>query len=70
MTAFEDLLDDIFDGQKTALYAEFERWLRHSRRFRAFAARNHKSDLTPGNQLIFDGLAICLIRMRVVILSG
>jgi hypothetical protein len=30
-------LDDIFDGKKTALYPEFEHWVRNSRRFKAFA---------------------------------
>jgi hypothetical protein len=37
MTAVDDLLDYIFDGQKPALYPEFEGWLRGSRRFKAFA---------------------------------
>jgi hypothetical protein len=34
----DDLLNYIFDGQKTELYQEFEVWLRGSRRFAAFAA--------------------------------
>lgn len=33
----DELLDAIFDGQKTELAAEFEGWLRGSRRFMAFA---------------------------------
>lgn len=37
MTALDDLLDYIFDGQKPALYPEFEGWVRGSRRFNAFA---------------------------------
>jgi hypothetical protein len=37
MTALDDLLDYLFDGQKPALYPEFEDWLRESRRFKAFA---------------------------------
>ncbi len=37
MTTLDDLLDTIFDGQRPALYAEFEGWIRDSRRFRAFA---------------------------------
>jgi hypothetical protein len=37
MTALDDLIDDIFDGKKPALYPEFEGWVRDSRRFRAFA---------------------------------
>ena len=37
MTALDDLLDDIFDGKKPALYHEFEGWARGSRRFKAFA---------------------------------
>jgi hypothetical protein len=37
MTALDDLLNDIFDGKKSALYAEFEGWLKESRRFKAFA---------------------------------
>jgi hypothetical protein len=37
MTAIDDLLDAIFDGQKPAFYAEFEAWVRDSRRFRDFA---------------------------------
>ena len=37
MTALDDLLDEIFDGKQPALYAEFEGWVRASRRFKAFA---------------------------------
>src|SRR5687767_3941600 len=37
MTAIDDLLDYIFDGKKSALYVEFEGWVRESRRFKAFA---------------------------------
>lgn len=37
MPPLEDLLTYLFDGKKPALYAEFEGWLRASRRFRAFA---------------------------------
>ncbi len=37
MTTLDDLLDDIFDGKRPALYPEFEGWVRGSRRFRAFA---------------------------------
>jgi hypothetical protein len=37
MTTLDDLLDDIFDGKKPALYPEFKGWVRDSRRFRAFA---------------------------------
>jgi hypothetical protein len=37
MTTIDDLLDTIFDGQKPALYPEFEGWVRDSRRFKAFA---------------------------------
>lgn len=41
MTTLDDLLDHIFEGKNLALYggfkAEFEGWLRASRRFRAFA---------------------------------
>jgi hypothetical protein len=37
MTTLDDLLDDIFDGKRPALYPEFEGWVRDSRRFRAFA---------------------------------
>jgi hypothetical protein len=37
MTALDDLLDEIFDGKKPALYPEFEEWVRGSRRFKAFA---------------------------------
>ena len=37
MTALDDLLEDIFDGKKTALYPEFEGWVRRSRRFKTFA---------------------------------
>lgn len=38
MTAVDELLDSIFDGKHPALYAEFEGWVRGSRRFKAFAA--------------------------------
>jgi hypothetical protein len=37
MSPLDDLLDDIFDGKKPAFYAEFEGWVRDSRRFRVFA---------------------------------
>jgi len=37
MAALDDLLDYIFDHTKTELYAEFETWMRGSRRFKAFA---------------------------------
>jgi hypothetical protein len=37
MTTLDDLLDDIFDGEKPAFYPEFEGWVRGSRRFKAFA---------------------------------
>ena len=38
MSTLDDLLGDIFDGQRPAvLYPEFEGWVRGSRRFRAFA---------------------------------
>lgn len=37
MGAIDDLLHEIFDGKKPALYGEFEGWVRGSRRFKAFA---------------------------------
>ena len=37
MPTLDDLLDDIFDGQRPALYTEFAGWAQDSRRFRAFA---------------------------------
>lgn len=37
MAALDELLDTIFDGKKSALYPEFEGWVRGSRRFKAFA---------------------------------
>lgn len=37
LTTPDDLLDYVFDGKQLELYAEFERWVRGSRRFRAFA---------------------------------
>lgn len=37
MPALDDLLREIFDGQDSVLYAEFEGWLRESRRFQTFA---------------------------------
>jgi hypothetical protein len=36
MSTINDLLDDIFDGNKPALYAELEGWIRASRRYKAF----------------------------------
>lgn len=36
MSVTEDLLDYIFDGGRSALYADVERWLRESRRYRTF----------------------------------
>jgi hypothetical protein len=36
MAPLDDLLNDIFDGKKPALYPEFEGWVRDSRRFKAF----------------------------------
>lgn len=38
MSDIDDLLNDIFDSPDSPLYAEFEGWVRGSRRFRAFAA--------------------------------
>lgn len=38
MSAIDDLLNSIFDGQKSAFYPEFEGWVRESRRFKAFAS--------------------------------
>jgi hypothetical protein len=37
LTALDDLLDYIFEGNKPALYPEFEGWARGSRRFTSFA---------------------------------
>ncbi|MCC6612905.1 MAG: hypothetical protein IT320_05455 [Anaerolineae bacterium] len=37
MSALDDLLNHIFDGKTPPLRAEFDGWLRDSRRFRAFA---------------------------------
>jgi hypothetical protein len=37
MATLDDLLSYIFDGKRPALYPEFERWVRGSRRFKAFA---------------------------------
>ncbi len=37
MTPDDDVLGAIFDDEKAPLYAEFEGWLRGSRRFKAFA---------------------------------
>jgi hypothetical protein len=37
MTTLDDLLNNIFDGKRPALYTEFEGWVRTSRRFKAFA---------------------------------
>lgn len=37
MLTIDDLLNEIFAGKQPALYAEFEGWVRGSRRFRAFA---------------------------------
>lgn len=37
MSATSDLLDAIFDSRRPTFYAEFESWLRNSRRFRSFA---------------------------------
>ncbi len=36
MSTTKDLLDAIFESRRPAFYAEFEGWLRNSRRFRAF----------------------------------
>ncbi len=38
MSALDELLGYIFDGKKTGFYAEFEGWVRDSRRFKAFAS--------------------------------
>jgi hypothetical protein len=37
MTTLDELLGYIFDNEKSALYSEFEGWVRASRRFKAFA---------------------------------
>lgn len=41
MSATDDLLDEIFDGKKTAFYGEFGGWVRGSRRYKAFASEYH-----------------------------
>jgi hypothetical protein len=41
MSALDELLNSIFDGKKSAFAAEFESWLRSSRRFKAFATSYH-----------------------------
>ena len=38
MSTTDDLLDEIFDDKRNALYAEFAAWVRESRRFKAFAS--------------------------------
>ncbi len=38
MSALDELFDAIFDGMRPAFYAEFEGWVRESRRYRAFAS--------------------------------
>ncbi len=38
MGAIDDLLNEIFDGSKRTFYADFEGWVRGSRRYRAFAS--------------------------------
>jgi hypothetical protein len=40
MSAIDDLLHDIFDGARPAFHAEFEGWVRGSRRYQAFAHAN------------------------------
>lgn len=37
MAVIDELLDEIFDGRKSALYREFDGWVRGSRRYKAFA---------------------------------
>ena len=37
MTTVDELLDAIFEHKHPSLYPDFERWVRSSRRFRAFA---------------------------------
>src|SRR5262245_35261479 len=44
MTPLDDLLDEIFDGKEPALYAEFEGWVRGSRRFKAFVT-SHRTKI-------------------------
>jgi hypothetical protein len=39
VTDLDDLLDDIFDGKRPALYSEFAGWVQGSRRFSDFATR-------------------------------
>src|SRR5690242_10546282 len=40
MNTVAELLDYVFDGKKTALYIEFEAWIKASRRFKAFVISN------------------------------
>src|SRR5690606_1466653 len=50
----DELLDEIFDGQRTAFCTEFEGWLRQSRRFREFATHHRtkiRSKLRKANNL-------------------
>lgn len=50
----DELLDEIFDGQRTAFRAEFGGWLHQSRRFREFATHHRtkiRSKLRKANNL-------------------
>ncbi len=40
MSTFEDFLNEIFVGQQPVFYAEFEAWVKGSRRFKTFASSN------------------------------
>jgi hypothetical protein len=40
MLTTDELLDEVFDGKRTALYREFGDWVRGSRRFKAFVTAN------------------------------
>ena len=40
MTTLDALLDSIFEGNPTTLYADFAAWAQESRRFRAFATEH------------------------------
>src|SRR5262245_17849856 len=55
MTTLDDLLDYIFIGKKPALYAEFEGWVRGSRRFKAFAISHRDKIRTKLKNVRDDG---------------
>jgi hypothetical protein len=64
MSALDDLLNDIFDGNRPAFYPEVEGWMRQSRRYRAFV-ENYRSKIRAKLKNVRDESGIKALRAEL-----